>query len=263
MKRSFLIGALFTVAVIVLASRWVGGGGMGVTWEEAPPEIHGVWTTTNARYAGRAIEVGAGSVTLRRGDGGASVAGRIDIVRERFDNEQRVLRVEYQTEVGPDALDMVLIGELSMHLATQPDLMWTVSRPADWVPAAPPVFESEPLGFPALPLMVAFLVTGALVVLARGLIRGSPQIIRGVWTTQDPRFSGQSIRIRSAYFSHFAEELRAGGRIQSVRQWRDDADRVFNIEYQSLDGSREISISIDPAGHMRVRDGSKSVWVKR
>jgi hypothetical protein len=252
----------------------------GVTWEEAPLETRGVWSTNNARYVGRSIEVGPQSVTLQLGAAGGALPGRLDIARELFDDGRRILRLEYTTEQGADALEMLVAGDGTMTLRNQPEIVWRVQGRPGFVPTTPVTIPTDaPSDVPI------FLVGGALALLALlglgALVRSgalsfeaaasagsgsTPDVVRGVWTTPDPRFEGQSIRIAFDYgFAQFGPgDVRVGGEITEVRRWREEGNHVVALTYRTRDGDdQDLAMVIDRAGHMRLKDGPKSVWVKR
>jgi hypothetical protein len=135
--------------VLLLLGAGVGLGVLvsrtsGANFDEAPTETRGVWTTRDARYAGRALEVTAVTVHLRLGDAGASVYGRLLVARESFEDDERVLRLEYETQDGPDQLQLVLHGDGSMHFSNQPDVVWTrVVDGAQAPPRAPGAMSSR------------------------------------------------------------------------------------------------------------------------
>lgn len=278
-KRYYLYGTLLVLAGVAAGVQWLLTRETGVTWTEAPPETQGVWTTNNPRYAGRAIEVGPNSVTLRLGDAGA-VPGRLVLAREVYDDDERILRLEYQTENGPDQLDMVVEANGSMYLHNQPEMHWTSdgSRVVAPVPIdIPVVVDSAPSPFGPAALggvLLLLVASGAAVLWLFGRGGGgesvaagpAPRIIRGVWTTPDPRFEGRSIRIAGGYgFAHFGPgDVRVGGNIENVEQWREDGERVVSLTYAPSDGApQELDMVIDKSGHMRLRGGPKSIWVRR
>jgi len=280
-KRLRLFGVLFLVLGLAVFVRWASSREFGVTWDEAPEETRGIWTSTDPRYTSRAIEVTASSVVLRVGDESQVVYGSLDIARERFDNDERVLRLEYTTDAGPDALDIVLSDGGSMHLANQPDVIWTLARDATYSPPSPTMATGDGGSTRGLPwtalgggLLALFLLGGGIVMMRRAAAGALPEVslpgtapaaIQGVWVTQDPRAEGRTIRIAPGYgFAQFGPgDVRIGGEIESVRQWREDGVPVYGVQYRGPDGVTEIEMTIDKLGHMRLRDGSRSVWVKR
>ena len=117
-------------------------------------------------------------------------------------------------------------------------------------------------------------VLGGLLLLIRALpaseavdasIGMAPKLVRGVWTTMDSRFEGQSIRITPNYgFAQFGPgDVRDGGQITDVKEFREDGTRIVSLQYLSREGPRDLEMIIDRAGHMRLRQGPKSVWVRR
>jgi hypothetical protein len=278
-SRMVLLVGLLVVSLAGLGVRWLVTRQAGVTWEEAPPETRGVWTTSNARYAGRSIEVGPQSVTLQLGTAGA-LPGRLDIAREVFDDDRRILRLEYTTEQGPDALEMLVAGDGTMTLRNQPEIVWSVQGGPGFVPPTPVTIPTDaPSDLPILLIggalaLLALLGLGALV--RAGALRfeapagagsgSTPDVVRGVWTTPDPRFEGQSIRIAFDYgFAQFGPgDVRVGGEITDVRRWREEGNQVVALTYRTRNGDdQDLAMVIDRAGHMRLKDGPKSVWVKR
>jgi len=280
-KKTFRYVGYGAVVVLLGVSwlvQWAMGRETGVTWDEAPAETLGVWTSEDPRYEGRALEIGPTSVTLRVGDVGTAVGGVLDVVRELFDQGERFLSLEYRTADGPDAIEMVMDGVGTMHMRTQPEITWTVERRPGYVAPPPPTLPSDG---PLIPFDVvagvslALLAAGGLHFIsgvkapARDLTLAAagpvPKLARGVWTTQDPRFVGESIRIGSGYgFSRFnVDGVREGGEVESVDQWKEDGNRVISIHYRTPDGLQDLNLIIDRSGHMRLKDGPNSVWVKR
>jgi hypothetical protein len=283
--RRLLYASILLVVAGGLVTRWALDGEFGTTWTEAPPETHGVWTSADQRYAGRAIEVTPLAVTLRLGDSDATaVAGTLRIAREQFDGADRVLRLEYVTSDGPDAIDMVIgPGGASMYLRNQPEVVWTrASATAPPPPVAPPLVAPErpaPLDPALLSGLLVLALAAALLVLRRRAARrgaeadhpggdetgAAPSWLRGVWTTADPKRKGRSVRIASSYgYENFGDDdVRIGGEIIGVRQRREGGSRVATIEYLTPAGVREIELTVDRDGLMRLGDGSKSVWERR
>lgn len=288
-NRTKLYGTLGLLAVIVFGVRWVTTVETGTTWTQAPPEVQGAWTTTEARYAGRELHITGTHVMLTLGEAGA-ISGLVSIARELEDNGKRVIRIEYDTEQGPDAIELALVPGGLVHFRNQPDIRWSRGG------AAPPVMidrTQEPDGnsgggIPPIVWLAVLLGLGGLVVARRGssdglapakkaeveVVRsdpipissrgGAPSLIRGVWTSPDPRQEGRSIRIAGEYgFAQFGPgDIRRGGNIESIRQWKEDGSRVVELVYDAEEGSTELQMIIDKNGHMRLRD-SKSLWVRR
>jgi hypothetical protein len=94
---------------------------------------------------------------------------------------------------------------------------------------------------------------------------GTPKLVRGVWTTPDPRYRGQSVRIAHGYgFAQFGPgDVREGGLIQSVKRWKEEGEQVVALDYRTAEGTKTLEMVIDREGHMRFKDGPKSLWVKR
>lgn len=280
--RRVALYVVLALAVGLLALvRWASSREPGITYSEAPLETRGVWTTSDPRYAGRALDVTALTVTLLLGDDGA-VPGQLTIARELVDNNQRVLRLEYEGPAGPDALDMVLNPDGTMYLLNQPDIVWAVGegRP----PVAPVVTvveasrpespDSNGSGLTLVLLLVAVAGAVGLVTVrhvsvdrAPGVASavGVPDFVRGVWTTMDQRLEGRSVRIGSGYgFAQFGPgDIRVGGEIAAVKQSRENGSRVVHIQYQTEEGLKDVEMIVDRAGHMRLGEGSKSIWVRR
>lgn len=256
----------------------------GVTYSDAPLETHGHWITGEARYAGRAIEVSARDVTLHRGEAGP-LSGRLTVARELQVRNQRVIRLEYVTSEGPDAIDIVPQGEGVMHLRNQPGVVWTTSTagaPPVLVagpPVTPPVTERAPIGGPVggLPinLILGVLLAGvgvlALVVVGSRVFASSedrglaPSVVRGVWTTMDDRSEGRTIRVAPGYvFSHFSPgAVRIGGVITNAEEQRVEEGRLVSLEFVGRSGEGRLDMMIDRSGHMRLQGGPKSVWSLR
>jgi hypothetical protein len=93
----------------------------------------------------------------------------------------------------------------------------------------------------------------------------APSWLQGVWTTADPKQKGRSVRIASGYgYENFGDDdVRIGGEIIGVRQRREGGSRVATIEYLTPAGVREVELTVDRDGLMRLGDGSKSVWERR
>lgn len=272
--------AVLLLAVGVGVTGWVMTREVGVTFDESPPETQGVWTTTNPRYAGRAIEVTPSTVTLRLNGAAEDLVGQLSIAREIIDDDERILRLEYVTQAGPDQLDMVVADGGRMYLRNQPNIVWTSQGGV--VPPPPPVVVVVPDSDGGTPpwmtlSMVLAVIAAASLLLMRMIASGAvriesdasgvaPRQVRGVWTTPDPRFADQSIRIAPNYgFSQFGPgDVRIGGHIAQVDQWRENGSRVFALTYRTRDGADEdLELMIDGSGHMRVKGGPKSVWVRR
>jgi hypothetical protein len=283
--RGLLYAGILLVVAGGLVTRWTLDREIGTTWTEAPPETRGVWISADERYAGRAIEVTPLTVTLRLGDSdAAAVAGRLRIARERLDGVQRVLRLEYVTSDGPDAIDMVIgPGGASMYLRNQPEVEWTrAAATAPAPPAAPPIVAPEGPALLDPELLTAMLVlalAAALLVFRRRATRkgaaaehpdgdpagDAPAWLQGVWTTADARQKGRSVRIASHYsYENFGDDdVRIGGEIIGVRQRREGGSRVATIEYLTPAGVQEVEMTVDRDGLMRLGDGSRSVWERR
>lgn len=278
-KRIFLYAGLLGLAVIVAGARFVMTMETGQTWTEAPPETHGVWTTDDPRYKGRAIEVGPTSVTLRVDEAGTPLPGELIIARELFEDDQRILRLEYETQGGADALDMVVSQAGSMFLFNQPDLIWSVDPTTMPTPVAPVVVAPDPTGGPSsfpfgiVAIALALLGAAAGVVLLLGSASGggqpvaggkAPSMALGVWSTPDPKYEGRTIRIAKGYaYAHFGPgPIRRGGLIESVKQAREDGARLITMILNRQDGDETLEMLIDRDGLMRLR-GGRSVWVRR
>lgn len=270
-----VLGALLLVTVGV---RWWVLREPGSAFDEAPPEVQGLWTTPNARYAGRGIEVSANTVILRRGEA-EPLVGRLSAARAFTADGSRVIRLEYETVEGPNSLEMVTRGDGTMHLRNQPGVEWSTGGSATALPGPTIVEAPAPEGDDGLPLrfvLAGLLGIGALGVAGLRLASGAdapeapgeglaPQAVRGVWTTMDQRLEGRTIRIAPGYaFSHFGPgDVRHGGVITEARMTRDEGQRVVTLEYQRPEGPEVLELAIDRSGHMRLLNGPKSVWVKR
>jgi hypothetical protein len=283
--RGLLYAGILLVVAGGLVTRWALDREVGTTWTEAPPETLGVWISADERYAGRAIEVTPLAVTLRLGDSDASaVAGGLRIAREQFDGAERVLRLEYVTSDGSDAIDMVIgPGGASMYLRNQPEVVWTrASATAPPPPVVPPIVAPEGpalLDPGLLSGMLVLALAAALLVLRRRATRtnaaadhpggdeagNAPAWLRGVWTTVDPKQKGRSVRIASHYsYENFGDDdVRIGGEIIGVRQRREGGSRVATVEYLTPAGVQEVEMTVDRDGLMRLGDGSRSVWERR
>jgi hypothetical protein len=175
---------------------------------------------------------------------------------------------------------MLVAGDGTMTLRNQPEIVWSVQGGPGFVPPTPVTIPTDaPSDLPILLIggalaLLALLGLGALV--RAGALRfeapagagsgSTPDVVRGVWTTPDPRFEGQSIRIAFDYgFAQFGPgDVRVGGEITDVRRWREEGNQVVALTYRTRNGDdQDLAMVIDRAGHMRLKDGPKSVWVKR
>jgi len=276
-RQALLLSVLGILLVGTLVVRWALEREPGTVYEDAPEVVRGRWTTAEPRYAGRAIEVSAKDVVVHRGEAGP-LAGRLTAARELVEDGDRVIRLEYVNSDGANTLDMVLRPGGSMHLRNQPEIVWTAGGmppPPTAVAAAAPSNPSPPSGRFPVGLLLAGLAGGAvLLIVGLGGLRlagatadegVAPGAVRGVWTTMDERFAGQSIRIASGYaFSQFGPgDVRVGGVITEADEWREDDARIVSLAYEGRDGADRIEMVLDRSGHMRLRNGPKSVWVRR
>ncbi len=271
----FVLGTLLLVTVGV---RWWVLREPGAALEEAPADVRGQWTTSDARYAGRGIEVSATTVVLQRGDA-EPLVGRLTSARAFEAEGDRVVRLEYQTREGPNSLEMVTRPDGTMHLRNQPGIAWSLGGPTTTVPRPTVVETPVPEDDGGVPLR--FVLAGLLGIAALGLVglrlsAGghvsepvgdglAPDIVRGVWTTMDERLEGRTIRIAPGYaFSHFGPgDVRVGGVITEAQTKSDEGKRIVTLEYQRPDGPDLLQLAIDRSGHMRLLNGPKSVWVRR
>lgn len=270
-----VLGALLLLTVGV---RWWALREPGSTFEEAPQEVQGHWTASDARYAGRGIEVSANTVILHRGEA-EPLVGRLSAAREFTADGNRVIHLEYETVEGSNSLEMVTRPDGTMHLRNQPAIAWSVGGSAPAVPQPVIVDAPTPESDGGLPwrFVLAALLGIAVVALAGPRLASgaddgepqaqglAPQLVQGVWTTMDQRMAGRTIRIAPGYaFSHFGpDNVRVGGVITDARVTRQDGARVVTLEYARPEGPELLDMAIDRSGHMRLLSGPKSVWVKR
>lgn len=270
-----ILGALLLVAVGV---RWWALREPGTTLDQAPAQVQGYWTASDARYAGRGIEVSPTTVVLHRGEA-APLVGRLSAARTFTEDGNTVIRLDYETDEGPSSMEMVTRSDGTMNLRNQPGIVWSSDGTT---PAAPPVTTVEAPspapdgGIPVRLILAALLGVGVLGVVGLWLASGSavaeapaeglaPKAVRGVWTTMDARLEGRTIRIAPGYaFSQFGPgDIRVGGVITDAQVSREDGKRIVSLEVQRPEGPQRLELALDRSGHMRLVDGPKSVWVKR
>ena len=270
-----LLGALLLLAVGV---RWWSAREPGTTLDQAPAQVQGYWTASDARYAGRGIEVSPTTVVLHRGEADPLV-GRLSAAREFTDDGDRVVRLEYETSEGPSSMEMVTRADGTMNLRNQPSIVWSSDGPTPTGPLPTMVDAPSPApggGLPVRLVLAALLGVGVLGVVGLWLAGGSsatentgvglaPNVVRGVWTTMDARLEGRTIRIAPGYaFSQFGPgDIRVGGVITNAQVSKEDGQRIVSLEVQRPEGPERLELALDRSGHMRLLDGPKSVWVKR
>ena len=180
-RRILLYGSLFLALAAALIVRFVLAYEPGVTFTEAPEETRGLWTTSNPRYAGRAFEVTATNVVLHIGDAEA-IDGRLVIARELIDNDERILRLEYETAAGPDALEIVPRPGGTMFLRNQPDIVWTVREGTGYRPPPPTVVDvNRPSRLPSLFGPVALVGVPVELFCEIGIPASSPMCPNSCW----------------------------------------------------------------------------------
>lgn len=92
-----------------------------------PADLIGYWSTDDARYADRFLRISPSSVELGFGEEGGTMYGLIQSVNTWTEDGFEVVRLEYSTSEGDDALEITLHGMNRMRLRNPPEVVWTRS----------------------------------------------------------------------------------------------------------------------------------------
>ena len=119
-----LVEALIATVVVLDASRMQ-------TRVALPPTVVGTWKTNSPRYAGRALVIGARSVTFQSGSDVTDITSHV--VRKFEQTEVKtgsLFKVEYVDGAVADATGIIQFiyregPTPSLVLAHQPDMVWT------------------------------------------------------------------------------------------------------------------------------------------
>ncbi len=122
MARKKLLG-IFAAAILGVVAV-----GCGTPSEDLPAEVLGRWTTTEARYADRFLEIGR--ATVRFGTGGAeSETYPISHVAIETDARGRLIRITYLVEEDEMQLSFHYdAGDSTIRLQNQSSFRWSKAQ---------------------------------------------------------------------------------------------------------------------------------------
>lgn len=129
-RWAFLLGAGALIVLLFVLTR--GPTPPGEEVRVVPMEARGRWTTGDARYAGRSLDVDSARIVLELGSGVPPDEGYIASTRIWREGSNTVVRLEYTTVDGPQVLEMLLEAPDRMRLRNPPEVVWTripVTRP--------------------------------------------------------------------------------------------------------------------------------------
>ncbi len=96
----------------------------GGSRDSVPAEIIGKWTTTEARYADRYVEITSTQITFGTGGTGRT-RNAVKGVRQTPDSRGTRFSIEYEGAVGEiESFAFILDGD-SLRLANQPGFAWS------------------------------------------------------------------------------------------------------------------------------------------
>ncbi len=127
-KRLFgrLLAVTAVLAILLMLPRISEPGPRGDGLDTPPPELVGTWTSSDAPYADRSIEIGAFTVTLGLG---GELTEAYPILSTRLWAEQgaTVYLITYESVDGEMELEVHLADDGSLTLRNPPQIRWTES----------------------------------------------------------------------------------------------------------------------------------------
>ena len=96
------------------------------------------------------------------------------------------------------------------------------------------------------------------------VVREAPAPLIGLWTTEDPRYSGRALRVtrERIVIERSPNAVPDGGPLRVVYARRESPYEVFELEYMTPGGRESIEILVEGAGKMRLRNPADVVWTR-
>jgi hypothetical protein len=93
--------------------------------EQVPPELQGVWRTSDPKYSGRSLEISSAHLNIATGEG-TSASGFIRHVKIEHPGVESLVTITYENAEGENNLSLLYDPNTqSIHFRNQPAITWT------------------------------------------------------------------------------------------------------------------------------------------